>query len=217
MHKKFRGISILLIVMLNAALVFGQEQTLEKSAFEAIVDKAFKNLSGKTHRSISIDEKYENGSPTAAKSVKMTTEWIAPDKSRMIIDTAGQRIEKIQIGEKRYKRINDGQWELETRSGGGIAMGCGATIESESYTVSENTNLNGTSVNLYERIEKWSSVYCGSNDGKPEVWTKRFWISKEGLLLKTEHITEVPVKKSTSRTITTYEYDSKIKIEAPIK
>ena len=47
MHKKFRGISILLIVIHHSALVFGQEQTLEKSAFREIVEKANSNLEPK--------------------------------------------------------------------------------------------------------------------------------------------------------------------------
>lgn len=217
MHKKNCGIFILTIILFNAALIFGQEKSLEKSTFESVVDRATKKLIGKTYRSTSLYEVFEYDTSTPAKSVKSITEQVPPDRFRWLSETAGQKIETIRIGGKSYKRENDGQWILESGAGAGAGMGCGASMESESYKVSEKVQLNGAVVNLYEGIERWKSVYCGSNDGDPEVWTKRFWISTDGLLLKTEDITEIPDKKFMRRNVTVYEYDLKIKIEAPVK
>jgi len=89
-------------------------------------------------------------------------------------------------------------------------------LVNESYKVFEEIDLNGKTVNLYERVEKLN--ICGAEgDDRKEIWTKRYWITDDALLLRTEFDNENIKTKSITRSTTVYEYNPNIKIEAPVK
>jgi hypothetical protein len=217
MNRTFRLIVVVSIVFLNAAFIYGQEKSLEKWMFRSIVDQAFEDLEGKTYRRLNVYETFNDRNGAPVKTVKTMTERIAPDRFRLIDESKGQKIEKIQIGSKTYQREGTGEWkEGKSSSGLIIGGGCGSVVEFESYKVLKNSSLDGETANLYEMTSKLINMNCSANS-KSEFQTKRFLISKDGLLLKTENIYEDAEKKSLRRETTTYEYDPKIKIEAPIK
>ena len=211
---KFRVIVVLSSILLNAALIFGQENILEQGEFRSIVEKAGRNLYGKTYRTINTYETLDARITVPEKSVKIVTERISPDRFRRIEESNGQQVEIIRVGENRYIRENDGEWKEESGSGIIERTGCGALVESAVYKVIENSDLDGKTVDLYEMTKKLNDQSCGDN-GKFES-IGRYWISKDGLLLKTEEIYEDVEKTSLKRKVTIYEHDPNIKIESPI-
>jgi hypothetical protein len=212
---KFRVIVVLSSIFLNAALIFGQENILEQSAFQTLVEKAGKNLYGKTYRTINTYETFDAPNTAPVKSVKIVTERISPDRFRLIEESDGQQVEIIRVGEKGYIRQNNADWKEESGPGIIERTGCGTLVESAVYKVIENSDLDGKTVDLYEMTKKLNDQSCGDNGKFQSIG--RYWISKDGLLLKTEEIYEDVEKTSFKRTITIYEHDPNIKIESPVE
>jgi len=215
MKNKIQIIIVSLIVFLNAALIAGQEKTIEKANFLEITAKAEEKLEGKTYRKTTVNETFVARDSKPLKSSKTIFETIPPDRTRWIRDDETGKLEAITIGAKRYIRKNGGEWKENYGGGVGNGIGCGARIESESYTVIENTKLDGKTVNLYEMKKKLTNVSCGE-DSRDQVWLERYWITKDGMYLKTEDEYEYVGEHSFRRSTAIYEYDPNIKIEAPV-
>ncbi len=215
MNKNVRLIIISAIVLLNVAVIFGQEEKqIDKSAFQAATDAGQKNLTGKTYRLIRTEEKFADRNASPILISKSIYETIPPDRDHWIDEEGGKKTEMIVIGIARYLRINNGAWKRDDRGGIGSGVGNGITVESETYKLIENVKLNGKIADLYEKITKLTSF---SDDEAREVWTERHWITKDGLLIKTEHESKKEAAKAFTLSKTVYEYDSKIRIVAPIK
>jgi len=211
---KFRVIVVLSIIFLNAALIFGQEKILEQSEFQSLVEKAGKNLYGKTYRTVNTYETFDAPNTAPVKSVKIVSERIPPDRFRRLEEFNDRKVEIIRVGEHGYIRENNDDWKEEP--GPVISPnGCGPLVESAIYKVIENSNLDGQTVDLYEMTKKLNYISCGDN-GKFES-TGRYWISKDGLLLKTEEIYQDVEKQYVKRSVTIYEHDPTINIEAPVE
>lgn len=217
MNVKFRIIFLFFAVFLNVVVIFGQEKPVTKENFAAVTTKAEENLRGKIYRSISTTENIsgENSKPEIVS--KSLYETIPPDRHHWLFESGDEKKEMIDVGARRYIRLNGGKWKRDDRGGIGAGMGCGDEIESVTYTANENVKLDAKVATLYEEIEKIKKSYCSDEKG-PQVYTRRHWITNEGLLLKTETTVEVVGKNSVSRYTTSYEYNPKnLKITAPIK
>jgi hypothetical protein len=212
---KFRVIVVLSIIFLSAALISGQEKILEQNEFQSLVEKAGKNLYGKTYRTINTYETFDAPNTAPVKSVKIVTERIPPDRFRRIEELNGRKIETIRVAEAGYIRVDSDEWREESGSVISERTGCGPLVESVIYKVIENSDLDGKSVDLYQLTKKLNDQSCGDR-GKFES-TGRYWISKDGLLLKTEEIYENVEKQYLKRRVTIYEHDPTISIEAPVE
>lgn len=208
-------ILILAFVFLNAAFVFGQEKMIDREKFEQARETAAEKLDGKTYRETTVVEFFTDRNAAPTKTRKTIIETIPPDREHLIFETEQGKKEVIEIKGTRYVRLNGGEWTQEdvVVIGTGNGIGCSSTIKSESYTVTENSSFNGKTADFYEMKKKLSDC---SNDIGDEIWLYKFWIGKDGMFLKTESEYEKVGGNSIQRITIVYEYDSKIKIEAPI-
>lgn len=216
MKINFRLMLVLSMVFLNAAFVFGQEKLIEKKDYQEITTKAYANLKGKAYRTIYTYETFPDRNSSTTKSSKTITERVPPDRFRWIFESDGEKKEIIQIGPKRYIKLNNNEWKVDDGAGLGNGAGGGAQVESESYKLIATNSLNGQIVDVYEKTEKLKNFSAG-DENRQEIWTTRYWIAKDGLLMKAEHEYETVSTKSLVREVTIYEYDPNIKIEAPVK
>ncbi len=224
MERKLQLIVILVIIFLNAGSIYGQEKLIEKKDFESITKAAKDNLPGKTFRLTTVSETFRERNESPATVIKTIEETIPPDKTRYFYEYKSsfnnEKREIIKIGQKRYRKIDDGNWEETVGEDPKyVVVIKGKTVESETYKYLGKQTLNNQSVRIYEQKKKLSQNLNGNLN--KETITTTHWISEKGLLLKTqiEKETETAAgRKGYSIFTAVYEYNPKdLKIEAPIK
>lgn len=217
MKKILQTIIIFSILAINTALVFGQGRTLNKEEYNKITQKAFGDLQGKPYRGIFTSEFFDDRNSSPTETTKSISEFVPPDRYHWTIESKNLKRETIIIGSKKYYRLNNGEWtdkeEMLTQLSSGNSSGI-PRDSSEVYKVFEDVKLNGKKINLYEKITKLTN-FSTENKGTTKIWTSKIWISKDGIILKLQDEYETIGKKSLQRSITVYEYDPNIKIEAP--
>ena len=223
----------LLVLGINlsiSSLVLGQEKTnekttnqnlIEESEFNKILSKAEENLKGKTYRRTKTEEVFADRDATS-ESVKIEIlEVIPPNKRREVEEikssTENRRIERIWDGKYLYQKENDGEWKKYS-GGGGISFNIATGKITTTYKFIGNEMLNGKSVKVYEmESHRIANKFTRTSQYQVEYVVKtKYWISGEGYFLKTLKESEIVGSKSLVRETEIYEYDSNIKIEAPI-
>jgi hypothetical protein len=213
--KRLYAIGFLIFGLLSADVALSQSKPIEKTQYNEKVVKSINDLRGKTYRSTTIEEKFIEDNTKPIKSMTTVYEILPPDRNRWILVTETGKKEVITIGQKRYVRVNSGKWQDGESSRLSSGKRGVAAVESETYRLNENEKLNGEEVLLYEEIINSKSSSDGGENR--EIYTNKFWINKNGLLLKTQTDIEEISKEFITRTTTVYEYNPNIKIEAPIK
>ena len=197
------------------------ENIIEESIFKELLAKTTENLKGKTYR---LTETIEYFPDRDAKVESVTTkifELIPPDKRREVEEikspTENSRVERIWDGKNLYQKENDGEWVkyLGGNSGGGSFTSGRVTT---TYKFSGKETLNNRTAAVYEsESRRVANKFTRTSQYQVEYITKtKHWISEDGLLLKTIKESEIVGSKALSRETAIYEYDSNIKIEAPI-
>jgi hypothetical protein len=134
-----------------------------------------------------------------------------------------KRSENITIGNRRFSKTDNEPWkELPQTEGIGGGAGRGNVLtadpinsqQSVKYKYKGKMTINGQNTDWYET--KTTIKFKVGNTEITSVVTDRFWLNQEGLFLKTESLSENK-GRIISHSIREYEYDPKIKIEAPIK
>ena len=171
----------------------------------------------KSRRVEMTDETLANGA--IVKSVLTINEVFLPDHSRYyrkeITDGVTTEFEQIKIGYMQYTRKNSEPWtKVDLRgsgTGSGNGTGGGVSTRCDQFSV-EDVILNGKQVQLYEMLS------INSDTNELTFTESRRWIASDGLLHRQEYVSgKLSPREETIRTVTTYEYDPNIKIEAPIK
>ncbi len=223
----------LLVLGINlsiSSLVLAQEKTnekatnqnlIEESEFNKILSKAEENLKDKTYRRTKTEEVFADRD-AAAKSVKIEIlEIVPPNKRREVEEikssTENRKIERIWDGKNLYERENNGEWKKYS-GGGGIGFNIATGKITTTYKLIGNEMLNGKSVNVYEvESHRIANKFTRTSQYQVEyVMKTKYWISTEGYFLKSLKESEIVGSKSLIRETEIYEYDSNIKIEAPI-
>lgn len=215
----FIGLIPLLIFFLGVTGIFGQGTVIEKKDFNDIIKKDEQHRSGKSFRSNYLSETFSDKSKAVDALYETIYETIPPDRSRYIsISKVGKEINKsetITIGPRRYNRLNDGDWS-EKQDQGLSGSGGGAIITYGSYKRLKKARLGKKSVTIYEKVIKTSDY--GYGDGmREEIHTTSYWITLDGIILKVLEEIETVGTSKLVRNTRTYEYDAKIRIEAPKK
>jgi hypothetical protein len=227
--SKIRFIKLLLILICLSGLdIHGQGKVITETEFSAAAKKASEKMKTMSVRFVSKNEHYFGDELKFIES--NTNEFVPPDKIRNVFEAKmfdRNKIilsESIQIGDDRYERKNGGDWskrvleKVISSSNNHVKV-----VENDSkFYLTENVRLGSQTANLYEKIyeSKFVSPNQTASEAKGTVFYRREkrWISRTGLLLKVESEEEShQMRKVMSRRITTYDYDSNIKIEAPIK
>ena len=218
-----------------SSCVLGQEKTntksnekiadanvIEESKFKELLAKATEILKGKTYR---LTETIEYFPDRDANSESVTTkilEILQPDKRREVekikSPTKNSRLERIWDGKNLYEKQDDGEWKKYS-GGGGMSSDFTSGRTTTIYKFVGKETLNNRTVDLYEsESRRVANKMTQTSQYRVEYVTKtKYWISEDSLLLKTVKESEVVGLKALSRETAIYEYDSNIKIEAPIK
>jgi len=149
-------------------------------------------------------------------------EIVVPDKKREVEEikspTKNSKLERIWDGKNLYEKQNDGEWK---KYGGGSSVGGSITSgqTTTTYRFVGKESLNNRTADVYESESlRVANKMTRTSQYRVEYVTKtKYWISEDGLLLKMIKESEVVGSKALSRETAIYEYDSNIKIEAPIK
>src|SRR4051812_22777195 len=111
MKKATQLMIVLAIVFLTMVVVFGQSKPIDPEAYQNKVVSAIDGLRGKTYRSTTISETLADRDSKSVKKSKRIYEILPPDRTRLILESDEERKEIIQIGQRRFVRINDGEWK----------------------------------------------------------------------------------------------------------
>ena len=205
---------------------FAQEKIISEQELNNLKANAYKKLEGKTYRVTMISKIYRNDSDSSPYYIsKDVSEYISPDRSRGVNETTNEkgttRTETISINQKRYIRKNNEDWEeykpsksvRSTVQGDRVDMSNKTTIEAK---YKGQTKINNQSADLYEI--QTTSEFMSANGRTNNVYIsiERFWFNKDGLILKREFEAKPESGQNISQTTWEYDYNPKIKIEAPI-
>lgn len=201
-----------------------QSDTFEEKTLDALKKTAYQKMESKIYR-VTVNETIgRKDNPTSVKDAKYIREVIPPDRSHYIsmekTSDGVKRYEYIRIGEKSFSRTDDGEWKDITGSGSGQGSGNGSGDSVKFERSVERKLKRGVSVknqttDLYETVITTKFLYPASpvtNIGKYS-----YWFDANGMLVKTEDAfsTDDTTQKIVNR-VSEYEYDARIKIEAPV-
>lgn len=154
-------------------------------------------------------------------------EWIyinhPPDRVHYILkstaDGKTKRTEQINIASVKYCKREGEEWKIVTSyciPGGGIG---GPSNIIQSVYEKESGKLNKQKVTILRNYTTYLNTYSKTADKDgPSYMEFRYWLNSEGLIVQFESKKGlVSSSKPSSTTVERYEYDPKIKIEAPIK
>ena len=197
---------------------FAQRKTIDQREWSnAIYGKPINPWYQRNHRVETLRENFTDGVVT--RSSTTVSESVQPDRHRYYSKNVenGTTFERdsITIGDFNYSRENGGAWKkIDLRKSGLDAVSTGGT-GSDSMACSqfsvEPAVINGIAVKLYERVD------VTTFEGLLTVRESRRWISEDGTPYREEEVYgTVSPRTERTRTTTTYEYDPRIKIEAPM-
>jgi len=206
MKKNFYLLGLFVLCLFMADGVRGQVAPDSRKELNDLRQKSYQMRTVKSYRATITTEVFDEKGATLKPKYTRVSESVPPDRYRstttFVKDGAPQKQEAIFIGEKIYVRENGGAWKLEeSKQTERVAISFTSAVK-----LVEETTLNGQPVRVYE--EKGDSYSNGD-------FVSKYWFTIEGELLKSDQ--EIKKSNETSRTVTIYEYDANIKIEAPIK
>jgi hypothetical protein len=215
--KTIYKFGVYLALFCAAIPIFAQDRIIDKKEYDSIYQKSQPFLENRAYRSTSISEQYNRGgSPETRTSVY---EFVPPDRYHSVYswtDSKGLRkSESITIGDQMWNRMDDGLWKVaESGSGSGSGSGFGGQLIERviEYKVTSGVKVDSKTADLYQFTV--TNKFASGNGAFQTGSTERRWFNKKGMILKSENISTRD-GSSINGTTTTYEYDPKIKIEAP--
>lgn len=212
-----RTISIfILICAASAALSSAQIKQISQDQFYAAGFSARKLLGERPSRQTTKTDLLDGAA--IVKSVTRLEEHLPPDRWREVVtEKAGgkeARAESVRVGFMEYNRKNNEPWTAVDLRGGGHGDGVGMASYSCAQFTEETAFADGGAVRKLREYKIDRAGREGLTFSDMIVWLDR----NSGAFLKMEIVTgllEPRVVKS--QTVTTYEYDANLKIEAPVK
>lgn len=188
---------------------------------------AEQKLKGAIYREKTRSESYRNGDSAPAYVKNTITEIVPPHRRRYFEEKnysseETETFESITIGEDYYYRRNNGEWKtggfgVGSDSGQGSGDGSGEkriTIEDKTERIfTRNTQINNQTANLFETIK--THRYSYRSNIYSVITKSAYWFDSKGRFVKRSDEYEHTELKIISRSIREYDYDAKIKIEAP--
>lgn len=234
--KKFLIPAFVLCVSIS---IFAQEKTIEKSEFDTVYKNSFRGNVSQARREIRTSESiYDStqqikisanvsdsvGTVSRTKS-KTVMEFVPNVGTRTITDfysgSLNKKTETIRIGDKTYKRENDGEWAEITLS---------APLSKPEITFKDVDNqaiykfigteqFNNQTARAYTATETNKRINLKTNEEGLVTTTTKYWFAEDGRLLGMESKQESRWDKFISKynASVLYELDPTLKLESPIK
>lgn len=223
MKKSFYIIILLGLFLCSLLNSFAQEKVVTEQELNNLEKIAWKKMKDKSYRVTVTFRRYKNVSDSLPNyPSKEVLEYVPPDRKREVREASNEkgttRTERISIGQKKYIKENNEDWrELQPSK---VRMTVQGDRMEDKKTVEVRykgqTKVKNQSADLYEK--QTTIEYESGNGRTTTVFTsiERFWFGKNGFFLKREFESKKDSEENSSHTILEYDYDSKIKIEAPI-
>lgn len=224
--RKLKSAAFVFAILLASVFqVAAQESTFDDNALYELQERAREMLADKVLRITTMDARFEKGNKTPVTYEKYISETVPPDRNRFVVEkkTAKgiEQTEYIDIGRDRFVKRNGGEWEIfePTGSGRGTGSGTGSGEEPKIETTSKNVlkkgeKINNQTVDLYQVVTNRKYIYPTKT--YTDVQTESFWFDRNGRFVKTVEEYHDGETGKVSRKTVEYEYDPKIKIEAPV-
>lgn len=198
------------------------ENAIEEGKFREIISKATAGLEKKTYRLTKTEEDFSDRKAAAEVVETNILEIVQPNKRREVKEikspTENTRLETIYDGKMFYEKKDNGEWTTYTgRSSGSSDFTSGRTTTTNRFAGKET--INNQTADVYEaESHRIANKMTRTSRYRVEYIVKtKYWISKDGLFLKTLRESEIAGNDGLRRETEIYEYDPKIKIKAPIK
>lgn len=198
------------------------ENVIEESKFKELLAKTTENLKDKTYRLTETTEYFPDRDANVESVATKILEIVVPNKRREVEETKSptknSRLERIWDGKNLYEKQDDGEWKKYS-GGGGTNANITSGRTTTTYKLLGKEVLDNKTVDVYEsESHRIANKVNQTSQYRVEYITKtKYWITEDGLLLKSIKNSEIVGSKALSRETAIYEYDSNIKIEAPIK
>ena len=219
------------------SFVNAQNRVLSETDFNQVWKKSCKKTRITPHSRTETIEKYNDESNPPYSSYVTFRRYIPPDRVWTVAGLKGARdqdkYEEIRIGITSYSRDGNGVWkrkqlgfsglyycELEETAFDEKSVGTGSLDGRGGIKLSYEYRFNGR-----EKLgNQVASVYVRSKimtvDGNTESQTRfttNYWLSDDGLLLRTEYTTRTNGSERWERELSVYDYSKKdFHINAPI-
>lgn len=214
----FLGLFAIISGLVFSIDVYAQRKIITSKEYYEGISKPGVKYYEKSRRVETTEETITDGVVT--KSALRINEALLPNRDRKYAKiTEGGKVsefEQITIDYMQYTRKDGAAWtKVDLRqsgygSGSGTGVG-GSSRQCDQYSV-DSTSINGRSMQLFE----W--LLIDSNGNELLFHEMRKWIGDDGLPYRGEDVKgKLSPREEIKRTVTTYEYDPTIKIEAPIK
>lgn len=215
-----RSILFPTLVVAAATLVgFAQGTAITKNDFESTIDRAKQLVQQQVRRERIESKEFSNRNKPADEISSVIEEYVPNGGYRRLTKTTeggkSSQDEVIIVDFKYYSRSGNGPWSVRNGGIGDDPSPVPDDIE-QKYSKIDKTILDGKTVSVYKSIIKFPKSRYG-DEPIPETFIEQYWITKDGLFAKTTLEIEYVGTKKFYGSTTTYEYDSNIKIEAPIK
>ncbi len=199
------------------------ENVIEEGEFKELLAKTSENLKGRNYRLTETTDYFPDRSANVESVTTKILEIVMPDKKREVEEikspTKNSRSETIWDGKNLYEKQNDGEWKTYSGSGSGSGGDFTSGRITTTYKFNGRETLNDRPAFVYEsESRRVANKMTRTSQYRVEYVTKtKYWISENSLLLKSVKESEIVGSNALSRETAIYEYDSNIKIEAPIK
>jgi hypothetical protein len=214
---KTRKIILLTIFCLAATIGVAAQKQITGDKYYGEFNAAEDRSSEISHRKITKEEYYKDGKLN--RTTEITDEFLEPDRRRYVYaEKSGANTEKrelIQIGKTYYCRKNNAKWEQsKSWCAGNILRGISNIVSSE-FTV-EETKVDNRSATHYRQYRTYKGSVLAGKEERLYYMKQEFWLNGNGLLLRSEsEYGLVKTSEILSKQADTYEYNPKIKIQAP--
>lgn len=205
---------IFLFTVALAISSFGQAKSISGAEYETAVYGAFDTSAKLPRKTVSVRRQYESG--TISKNVEIINESLPPDNSRrLIIEKIGDVVtetEIILLKDIEYRRENKGRWVKQDLSKlkGGFKLGSEITNSESEHSVEEVAVGN-------EKLRVFSIQTQRGRAGNITFDERQTFIDNKGLIRKvTGRVSKNTRDNLFSDEVTTFEYNPKIKINAPV-
>lgn len=223
--KKLNAAAIVLLTLCATLGVAAQESAFKEEELKVLIENAAEKLDGKTYRLKTTSVNYQDGNSTPVYTGKTISEFIPPERERIVTETQTaegiKRYESIRIGEKKFVRYNNGEWQEPDGTETGTKYGTGVgSLSAKVETTTERRFRKGEIVNnqtadFYETVTTTKFIYPAKT--YTSVRRTAYWFDVNGQFVKSENEYQDDMDtKSISRITREYEYDANIKIEAPL-
>ena len=215
--------AVVLTLLMSSTPLLGQTLEIRKVDFAAIENAGYAKLQALAYR---VKATYDNDWNTdgSDRMISVVTYHKPPDRRRSIIQWKTSKgikqTETIEVGKRKFSRENDGPWSEEKDQDRDRYSMFGDPVDAKetlTYLYLGPEVVSGISTKLYER--RTLREYKIKNGVFISDYIERLWIAADGRFIKrgSTSITTQNGEKQTSHTVSEYDYDSRIKIDVPIR